>query len=126
MPTASPRPAPLYRPLIFVLGALASYLLLLSEAVAEKTAVIAYGVLALIILIYAASLIGPTKKAEVRENRRAWSRWLTISLAVLGFGLGISAYIYRLRLKTLVDNIQSRMDTTQGVFLASLIFLGPP
>jgi hypothetical protein len=124
MSIAPPRPTPIYNALVLVLGVLASYLALLSGGVVDRVAVLAYGVAALGILIYAAALIGPVKPEEARQNELDWTRWVTVSMAVLGVGVGILTYTYRPRLKALAGFLAWRVDTTNGAFLAGLIGLG--
>ncbi|HEY0169863.1 MAG TPA: hypothetical protein VGB98_02335 [Pyrinomonadaceae bacterium] len=126
MQVPPPRPAPFYHLLSFTLFALVSFLLLVSgiSDSAVVVIVLAYGLFSLVSLLYYFSLLGPVKKREEKSYERAWAQWRALSLAVLGFGVGIAVFIYRLRIKALLGSLQWRLDTTNGAFLAGLMFLG--
>lgn len=126
MQVPPPRPSLFYNLLSFTLFALVSFLLLISNIWASTMAgvVIVYALFALVSLLYSFSLLGPAKKREEKKNEHAWAQWRTLSLSVLGFGVGIAVFLYRLRLKTLLGSFAWRLDTINGVFLAGLMLLG--
>lgn len=123
MPTAPPRPSPIYNALIFVLGALAAYLLLMAGLVLPYiVAVYTFGAVVLVLLGF--SLSGPRGRAGGAREPRSSRGWLSLSMGVLGFGVGALVFVHRLRFRGVADKLQLRIDTVNGAFLAGLMFLG--
>jgi hypothetical protein len=121
MPTDTKPRLTFYRILIFLLGALASYLLLLT-GLSLGYIVFAYTAGAVVLLLLGFSLPG---RGGRKSQETQYSRgWMSFSLGVLGFGLGALFFVHRLRFKGAADKLQLRIDTTNGAFLAGLMFLG--
>ncbi|HEY0081030.1 MAG TPA: hypothetical protein VGB73_20670 [Pyrinomonadaceae bacterium] len=115
-----------FRTGIFVLGALCSFLPLISN-LWKGALPILLGLLVffvIVLVIYGLALIGDARKEEKKLNELDWLRLLTMSVAILGFGLGISVFFYRGRLKEFGSYAQSHLDSPPELFLASLVFLG--
>lgn len=110
-----------YRILTFLLGALTSYLLLQAGLLLSYI-VFAYTISAVVLLLLGFSLSGGRgRKSQETQPSRGW---MSFSLGVLGFGLGTLFFVHRFRFEGIANKLQLRIDTTNGAFLAGLMFLG--
>ncbi|HZI19627.1 MAG TPA: hypothetical protein VEY09_13640 [Pyrinomonadaceae bacterium] len=116
----------LTRPLIFAFGFLISFLPLVAELDPTNlppVAISVFALLAVISLIYAVALIGEEGGAQAKARSLSWSYWVTFSVALLGVGMGILAYIFRDALDYFIRTYVV-LNTAGELLLASLLFLG--